>query len=570
MGRSRIKRQYRGPFGHSHNGGIEFAPCNDGRSPTSLVHCGLKQESGLKQENERLAGEVARLTKELAAAATAAAVPATREPCGSEGRLRTLLTSCQATAAELRSAIAGVDALVSEARRELANMEVRERRAAYERLHKAVGNDDMEVLAAEIEAALAAGVDAEELEKANHKLKELQYLTPEQRLARANERTAASRKQAAFVFVKRDDAEGLKELLEVAERSGTAWNSWKDWAGRSLVRSAQDLRSVRVQAYLASKLGLHSQGARGARRSVEENDGGESHEGPHSPGVRAALHSIEELTPTKEGALLSPTARCVSSTTLTAKEAAVGEDADTRGGSDTSSKPLSGFSLQVARLGIGGASETPEKVTRLATALVTPRAKARSCLDLGQHPYAAMASAISKSGAASALITPRISAQSQDTTRSSTPVLSPANSGSASPTRAGSNEPLASEKAAALRAVVKDDAVTLRTILDRLDVAVWSKWENKAGKDLITLSQERGSSLAYSLIARQLGLLKDLHREVFEEREAVWIFEAGEVAPRRATILEDTPADADDIKVEFWDGDEPPTYVERCFVRKMA
>ena len=61
-------------------------------------------------------------------------------------------------------------------------------------------------------------------------------------------------------------------------------------------------------------------------------------------------------------------------------------------------------------------------------------------------------------------------------------------------------------KARALRAVVQDDFVTLGEVLNLAPVEKWSKWENKAGKDLLTLSQERGSSSAYSALARALGL----------------------------------------------------------------
>jgi len=124
-------------------------------------------------------------------------------------------------------------------------------------------------------------------------------------------------------------------------------------------------------------------------------------------------------------------------------------------------------------------------------------------------------------------------------------------------------------KVKAFRAVVQDDTAVLLEILQRLTIEVWSKWQNKAGKDLLTLSQERGSSGAYSVLAKALGLVQEQRREAFDEREAVWIFTQGEVQPRRATVLEDTPAEADDVLVEYWDGDDPPSRVDRCLVRKM-
>jgi hypothetical protein len=121
----------------------------------------------------------------------------------------------------------------------------------------------------------------------------------------------------------------------------------------------------------------------------------------------------------------------------------------------------------------------------------------------------------------------------------------------------------------ALRAVAQDDIYMLEEVLNVVHKDVWEKWQNKAGKDLLTLSQERGSNSAYSLLARSKGILKELQREAFEEREAVWVFENGEVQPRRATVLEESPPEEDTVYVEFWDGDEEPVRVERCLVRKI-
>ncbi|CAE8620864.1 unnamed protein product [Polarella glacialis] len=132
-----------------------------------------------------------------------------------------------------------------------------------------------------------------------------------------------------------------------------------------------------------------------------------------------------------------------------------------------------------------------------------------------------------------------------------------------------SEEEQAELKVKAFRNVVQDDMVALGEILDRLSVDVWSTWQNKAGKDLLTLSEERGSSGAYSVLAKRLGLVQERQRESFEERESVWIFLQGEVQPLRATVLEDTPEEADDVLVEYWDGDAPATRMDKCMVRKM-
>jgi hypothetical protein len=132
------------------------------------------------------------------------------------------------------------------------------------------------------------------------------------------------------------------------------------------------------------------------------------------------------------------------------------------------------------------------------------------------------------------------------------------------------DDELAELKAKALKAVVQDDAEALEEILDGVPKDVWSKWENKAGKDLLCLSQERGTSSAYSSIARHLGILKELVREAFEENEDVWVFENGEVQPKRAKVMEDTPTDQEEVLVQFWDGDDEPVRVDRCAIRKIG
>eukprot|EP00913_Durusdinium_trenchii_P008428 g7915.t1 len=72
---------------------------------------------------------------------------------GSESRLRAVMTSATATADELRGAIASVEAVLSEARRELNHKQSRERRAAYEQLHHAIDKAEEDMLE---EAILAA------------------------------------------------------------------------------------------------------------------------------------------------------------------------------------------------------------------------------------------------------------------------------------------------------------------------------------------------------------------------------------------------------------------------------
>merc|ERR1719355_203731 len=94
----------------------------------------------------------------------------------------------------------------------------------------------------------------------------------------------------------------------------------------------------------------------------------------------------------------------------------------------------------------------------------------------------------------------------------------------------------------AFRATVQNDANALGEVLESVPMELWSKWQNKAGRDLLTLAEERGSSAAYCILARGLGLIQERKQEAFKEHEAVWVLESGQIQPRRATILEDAPA----------------------------
>jgi len=120
----------------------------------------------------------------------------------------------------------------------------------------------------------------------------------------------------------------------------------------------------------------------------------------------------------------------------------------------------------------------------------------------------------------------------------------------------------------AFRAVVRDDTEKLGEILQKVPQHVWSSWHNKAGKDLLTLAQERGSSGSQSMVAKALGLVQERKRESFEERETVWVLFPGEVQARHATVLEDVPETAADVLLELWDCDDPPARVNRGIVLK--
>jgi hypothetical protein len=132
-----------------------------------------------------------------------------------------------------------------------------------------------------------------------------------------------------------------------------------------------------------------------------------------------------------------------------------------------------------------------------------------------------------------------------------------------------SDDELERLKTAAFRAVAQDKTDALKAILEQVSSDQWSEWRNKAGKDLLSLAQERGSSEAYSCLALDLGLLQEMKVESFEEREDVWVFMAGDVQPVRAVVVEDSPEEESTVLIEFWDDDEPASRVDKATVRKI-
>merc|ERR1712217_66807 len=135
------------------------------------LKCELNQ---LRQEKERITEE----GEEIRRSAT--------EALSSEGRLRAVMTNNRSTVAELKQAIGSVDAMLEEAKRELATKMHRERRDAHEKLHAAIEKQDENQLAEAIEVAMNAQVDDDDIIKGQLKLEELRNMTDEERAAKAN------------------------------------------------------------------------------------------------------------------------------------------------------------------------------------------------------------------------------------------------------------------------------------------------------------------------------------------------------------------------------------------------
>ncbi|CAK0817261.1 unnamed protein product, partial [Prorocentrum cordatum] len=126
------------------------------------------------------------------------ATPAPAGAPNAEGQLRAVLTDRAATPEQLLMAIGASEALLEEARRELASKQLRARRAAFERLHAAVEDSDEAGLGAAIEEARRTGVEAEDdVGRAVAKLEELSSRTDEQRAEKAAHELMQERKKQA-------------------------------------------------------------------------------------------------------------------------------------------------------------------------------------------------------------------------------------------------------------------------------------------------------------------------------------------------------------------------------------
>lgn len=433
----------------------------------------MKRQRGpqpeLTEREQQTEIELADRVQQTEIEARSAQVAAMESPPSAEGILRSAMTRTDVTTEELQVAVEAVEALVTEAKRELQNRRFRERRAAFERLHAAISRGDEAVLAAALVEARRTDVEEEDIAMGTAALHELQALTEEQRAAKALRECEAENKSRAFLLVKRDNVAGLQELVANLDSAGMQWQGWKDHAGRTLLQCAYNLRSAKAQLFLEPLMKPVTP-VRVERKTFTPE---------HSPGSGMTLH-FSGSCPTLLGSR------------------------------QKSAKKFIEASVVVECCTVQEPCEpAPETTPEVASPVFEE-------VPASVHDEAAL-------------------------------------------------------KLAAFRAVVKDDTATLGEILDsKVPLSIWRRWENKVGKDLLMLSEERGSTAAYSMIAKALGILKERRRDSFEEREAVWVMLAGEVQPMRATVLEDTPEEAQDVFVEFWEGCDPPARVVRDIVFKIT
>lgn len=468
----------------------ELATCHEAQSQvislTQLLDHRVEQahqtEKALEQaleESKRLQAELVLREQESAidreAAAEGDVSPTSRR--SSESRLRSAMTDQASTSDDLESAIKGVEALLGEARRELAKKQLRARRAATEKLNDVRGTLSAEVLAEAIEEAKATGVEKDDIDRAQERLVMLQSMTPEQIAAKLNDERLVQLKKDAFVYIKQDKAEELLQMLVELEREGTAWRDWKDHSQRTMLKLSLTI-GKRCKAIL---------------QRIQQGETPED--------VQTALRAPPEVAPVPAPQV---------------EEAAAPEPVP-----ETASPPAAP-TLQLPNIKAVHEVELHREEGPSPSAFVW---SAPSHSEENEEPPAAPPA-------------PPVQEVDEDTKRQ------------------------------AFACVVRNRVSDLEAILDRFPNEVWSTWQNKAGYDLLSLAEERKSSDAYAFLARRLGLLQEQKRIPLFEGDCVWVFEPGDVQPLRATVMEDTPDEADEVLLQFWEGDNGIMPVPRAKITK--
>eukprot|EP00448_Togula_jolla_P035939 CAMPEP_0170632690 /NCGR_PEP_ID=MMETSP0224-20130122/35475_1 /TAXON_ID=285029 /ORGANISM="Togula jolla, Strain CCCM 725" /LENGTH=488 /DNA_ID=CAMNT_0010961445 /DNA_START=45 /DNA_END=1511 /DNA_ORIENTATION=+ len=317
------------------------------------------------------------------------------EPC-SEANLRAALASQGTTSLELNQAITSVESLIEEARQKLAIAELRAQPAHGDEL-------------------VPEGMVRRRSSKEG-----LQRLSSQQQAARQTRQIDSQNRKRAFLLVNIDDAEGLQDLLKgLPDRQ---WQLWRDSAGRSLWRCAQEQHSRQAQQCLSVLLGL-----RAPRDMLLQPRLGRRH---------SAAEAVRSMP------------------------------------------ALPGAGAQVVGEGFRGSPSLD-----------------RSCSSTAPCPTAEEGSV-----------------------------------------QHGPEQ----LRLQAFRAVVRDDTSELSDVLSQVAIEVWSKWTNKAGHDLLSLSDERGSSKAKWSLAEALGLLSGLQCDLDRGLpERAWQDREVQPVQRRQTIALD-------------------------------
>merc|ERR1712137_391607 len=500
-----------------------------------------KQNTELRQQNECLSMELSNMQKKFEHLED----QLRRATYSCESHLRLALCDNSSSADDLKQAINASEALLNEAKREHANKKFRAKRAALEGLEVAVDKGEEETLSAAIAVAQQVDVDAVDLEKAEKKLKTLRAMTQKEHAAKAAGELLQKKRKTAFMYVKRDDVMKFKELLdEVGE--GVSWCDWRDPLGRTLRRCAKDLQAQQMQKFLkqlgvgdeqhSAKRQLPTLMQRTTMQIVHQIE--QQHHQQHQEQQRqedmnqmqcTSINEHTEDAPVLEQKPTLDLSKCLEDHSSCSTHS--GRDSIHSGNDSSCSTPCM----------VGDLIAVPHRIEQQQQWQEQQPQKQQEdmnkthCIPANKHK--------------------------EDT---------PANIGMYSncSTTCPAEDTLAIAKSKAFRAAAQNDLGTLNEIIESVSIDTWSKWENRAGKTLLTLSEERRSTNVHSQLARALGIVRQSKCESFEEGETVWVYIEGDVQPKRATVLADTLDGTDVVPIEYWDGNEPATCVDRCTIHK--
>mmetsp|Transcript_18888 Transcript_18888/g.61447 ORF Transcript_18888/g.61447 Transcript_18888/m.61447 type:complete len:834 (+) Transcript_18888:103-2604(+) len=455
-------------------------------------------------------------------------------------RLRAVITKQSATIEELKSSIAGVDGLLSEARRELSGKEFREKRAATEQLHKAMSVEhrlDEDGLASSIDFAKRAGVAEEDITKAEGFLADLRAMTPEECQRRVNDRLERYKKEEAFVCTKRDRVADLEALLDSLEE-GVAWEKWHDSQGRTLLKFAQQLVSQGAIKVLEERIEQRHPGS--LKKEPAHRRGSLLHN-HHPPHRERGINGL-----------------------------AMGRTSSGDGMQDEAFASLGDVAGVQADGSQASDSRRPSKTNLLVDAPAAPwAAVAPTPLPLSPAGSAAPTSTVADaSGAVEVAAASEAAAPAASS--SSSALAGGPTAGDVAVERADRAKEMQLKKEA-FRCCARGEVERLAEVLAQVPLDMWTKWRNGADKDLQELCVERGagSEECLKVIFEAMGLTQEREREYFEEGTYVWVHRRGEVQAMQATVKQDTPEEDDLILIEYWIGSGAPEYVDRGIVSRM-
>jgi hypothetical protein len=299
------------------------------------------------------------------------------------------------------------------------------------------------------------------------------------------------RKKDAFLFVKRDNAEELRQLLDTLDAEGTAWRDWRDYASRSLLKCAKGMKTTNCVKLLEdrepanNKSTLPSSSSR-MRQKSDVDVGAEEATPPEDVGPvmgpNASLRLASRIS--RPG-----TSRFDSNASQAAAAAAAGSTTRASTFDSMNALSLGQFSGTTPRVrpGSGGLEDNGNQDHASATAPEPRRSSENDAGGSGKPGGESNVDTVDADGV------PAVHEHVY-------PELTEAELGDL--------------QVKARRACCQDDVDALNVILHKVPIDTWSAWKNKNGDDLLTMAQQRDCSAVYGLLAKELDLVKEQAREL--------------------------------------------------------